>query len=806
MKKQKSFISFRTRLTIGFIGVSVLSAAMFIGALYYFYHTQVRTDFREGLLHTVGLAAMQINGDEYSHIKTAVDKNLPEYESIKQTLVRIHDAAGGVEYPYTMRLNDKGEIYFVVDAAVDEPAAIGEIYTDPGAALKANFASLHNPIVEPDFYTDKWGTWLSAYAPIVRSDGQVDGVVGIDISADTVLAKERQFLTVSFFAFLVLLPVSVLLGIYLARSITGAARQLADVAEEIAVGELNHTITIRSQDEIGRAILSFNHMVNYLQKMAIIAQNVATGDLSKNVTPISERDLLGNSFKEMIDSLRNTVGQVSASARDVSDAASQLASASEQSGDATRQIATTIQQVAQGISQQTIGATKTSTSVEQMNRAIEGVAKGAQEQADAIGRASQVTSRISTAIEQVAKNTQSVTHDSKEAADYSRDGAKTVQETIAGMEAIRTKVGLSATKVEEMGMRSEQIGYIVETIEDIASQTNLLALNAAIEAGRANGTGAKINEKLLQQHLLGIASLLAELCLRNGTSLTLDDLKFLAKQARVDMLNITDDDGVVTLSNVPESIGFRFPEDAKEQASSFRALLKQKDGVLAQPARPRSQDGVLYIYAGVSRRDQAGVIQAGTAAAVIEKGGDSTRGFAVVADEVRKLAERSSSAAKQIASLIRNIQKTISEAVDAMKTSASEVEAGVARANSAGTVLNNILVAAESVYKQAEEAGKAAGKVSVAAGELVEAVDVVSAVVEQNTAATEEMAANSNELTQSIENIASVSEESRAAVDEVSASTEEVSAQIIQVSASAVSLMGMAQRLSQVVAHFKFDS
>ncbi len=84
------------------------------------------------------------------------------------------------------------------------------------------------------------------------------------------------------------------------------------------------------------------------------------------------------------------------------------------------------------------------------------------------------------------------------------------------------------------------------------------------------------------------------------------------------------------------------------------------------------------------------------------------------------------------------------------------------RAHSAGEALDNILTAAESVYKQAEDAGEAATKVSAAATELVEAVDSVSAVIEENTAATEQMAANSSELTQAVENIASVSEENSA--------------------------------------------
>ena len=467
-------------------------------------------------------------------------------------------------------------------------------------------------------------------------------------------------------------------GIIISSSIATPLGLLTKMAKALAVGDMvretsdaeKDKVRLR-KDEIGDIGKAFDNLIDYLQNMGVAAIAIADNDLTITVTPKSAKDELGNSFAKMILGLRDAVGQVLESANAVSAASAQLASASEQSGDATRQIATTIQQVAMGITQQTTGVTKTSSSVEQMNRAIEGVAKGAQEQANAISKASQVTSRISTSIEQVASNAQSVTRDSAEAASYSRDGAKTVQETIAGMEAIRNKVGLSATKVEEMGVRSEEIGAIVETIEDIASQTNLLALNAAIEAARA---------------------------------------------------------------------------------------------------------------------------------------GEQGKGFAVVADEVRKLAERSSLATKEIGALIKGIQKTVNEAVGAMKASASEVEAGVVRANSAGTVLGNILVAAESVFKQAEDAGNAAAKVSAAAAELVEAVDAVSAVIEENTAATEEMAANSSELTQSIENIASVSEENSASVEEVSASTEEVSAQVEEVSASATSLMEMAQRLSQVVARFKLGT
>ena len=460
----------------------------------------------------------------------------------------------------------------------------------------------------------------------------------------------------------------ILLAFALTRSVTTPVAQLIKILDKITLGDLLVEVDIHGRDEIGEMANSLRKMMQYLQGKATTAGEIAKGDLSAKIEVLSERDVLGNSFSQMVAYLSASIGQVAESADRVALAAGQLARASEQSGGATNQIATTIQQVARGTAEQTAGVTRTAEAVEQMSRVIDGVARGAQEQSSAVNRVSQVAGRISQAIEQVSHNAQAVTRDSAEAARYSRDGARTVKETIQGMEAIRIKVGLSAGKVEEMGNRSEEIGAIVETIEDIASQTNLLALNAAIEAARA---------------------------------------------------------------------------------------------------------------------------------------GEQGKGFAVVADEVRKLAERSSLATKEIAGLIKGIQMTVAEAVSAMKESASEVEAGVVRANSSGEVLTNILSAAESVFKQAEEAGGAATRVGTAAAELAGSVDAVSAVIEQNTAAMEQMAANSNQLSLSIETIASVSEENSAAVEQVSASTEQVSAQVEQVSASAAGLTEMARTLQTIVMQFK---
>jgi len=201
-------------------------------------------------------------------------------------------------------------------------------------------------------------------------------------------------------------------------------------------------------------VLSFfvsNTIVKPLGLMKSMFEDIAhgDGDLTKRLDD-SSQDELGESaryFNQFVEKLHGLIGQISQTTVQLATASSQLHSTAEQMATGAEEVA------AQAATVATAGEEMSATSGD------------------------------------IAQNCSMAAEGSRQASEAAVSGARVVDETIMVMNSISEKVRETAKTVESLGSRSEQIGDIVGTIQDIADQTNLLALNAAIEAARAGEQG-----------------------------------------------------------------------------------------------------------------------------------------------------------------------------------------------------------------------------------------------------------------------------------------------------------------------------
>lgn len=185
------------------------------------------------------------------------------------------------------------------------------------------------------------------------------------------------------------------------------------------------------------------------------------------------------------------------------------------------------------------------------------------------------------------------------------------------------------------------------------------------------------------------------------------------------------------------------------------------------------------------------------------RAGEHGKGFAVVADEVRNLSDRSRNATKEIGTLIKEIQNSISVAVESMDASTVEVALGSDLAGKAQSSLIEILTAVEQTNDEIRKVMSVAQDMALGSQEVAEAIDRVAAVVEENTASSEEMAAGSAQVMTSMESIAAISEQSAAGVEEVTASTEGVNLTIQDIAKSAKILSDASDNLKGLVDKFQ---
>ncbi|MBI2865131.1 MAG: HAMP domain-containing protein [Chloroflexi bacterium] len=428
--------------------------------------------------------------------------------------------------------------------------------------------------------------YLMRYEPIVTG-GKPQGMIAVALDRRSVEEESDLILRTALLTGGILLLVVAAASILSARAISRPLRSIMRVLRQVAMGDHSARAPVTSEDELGVLAASLNNMLNAttaliqtkeerdtiqreIERLLDEVSTVADGDLTVQAEVTA--GLLGavaDSFNYMIDELRKIIANVHTTTVEVTSSASQILASSQT------------------------------------------LANGSEAQAQEISQTSAAMRQTAQMLQQVAENARLSSEVAMEALANARQGSQAVEKTISAMGAIRDNAQETSKKIKRLGESSQEIGEIVQLIEDIADQTNLLALNAAIQAAMA---------------------------------------------------------------------------------------------------------------------------------------GEHGRGFAVVADEVRRLAERSTSSAKQIATLVKSIQSDTHEAVVSMEESTRQVVAGSHLADDAGRSLQSIEAVVDRVAKLIQDITDASTQQATVSEGIAKAMNELSEITKQASISNKQNAASVNYL------------------------------------------------------------
>jgi len=227
--------------------------------------------------------------------------------------------------------------------------------------------------------------------------------------------------------------VAIAVGLYISRNISKHINILVQVADDVALGDVDVKIDIDNKDEIGMLAKSFEKMIASIREQVKAVERLAAGDLTVDVDIRSEKDVLGKKLTELIQRLNVMI--------------SEIASASEQVASSAKQISDSSMVLSQG-------ATEQASSIEELTASLEEISSQTKLNAENANKANELA----------------------EIARMNADqGNSQMKEMLNAMDEIKVS--------------SNNIYKIIKVIDDIAFQTNILALNAAVEAARAGQHG-----------------------------------------------------------------------------------------------------------------------------------------------------------------------------------------------------------------------------------------------------------------------------------------------------------------------------
>ncbi len=347
------------------------------------------------------------------------------------------------------------------------------------------------------------GRLLNVYIPLNNNpvcqechfgEGNVIGTVKVSISLQNEYNKIVRFgLIMGIGSIFGVVLLGTILWQALHKIVILPLKSLEGAAHRMAEGDLSFKTNITSRDEISRLDSSIKESLYSISGILRRVREVSIriSDTSELVELETNEVVDGTMVEaEAIAEISSSIEELNATIGEVADSTTNLTRSVQDTAASMEEMANTIESIKDITHEVSSGVDTTSSSINELSANIKEVADNASN----LGKVSDETLA---AVEEITSSVKEVESSAKESSklsqrvteDASTLGVTSINETLEGMERIKTSFSGAAAVIRKLGGRSEEIGNILNVIDDITDQTTLLALNASILAAQAGEHG-----------------------------------------------------------------------------------------------------------------------------------------------------------------------------------------------------------------------------------------------------------------------------------------------------------------------------
>lgn len=790
-------------------------------AFYYTYNetkNTLHTQISDELMTTASIASMEISGDDLATLQ-AGDENTPEFIAIRDKLRSIRDSNPNIKYIYTMR-RAGNNVEFVVDADYGEDADAAAIGDECSSVTDTMLGAFTSPCAEKEFTTDEWGTVLSGFAPVKDSSGNVVGIIGVDMSADTVLQKENSL----GYVIIAIMAASIIIGtvivVFISRAMIHDLEELNKVAHKISNGDTDVKPDIKRKDEIGeladditRMAANIKDRINYNEsvlrsisdplyvldnngkitffneaaaKLTGYDANEVTGKTCYNVlnTPLclSIKDgkkfwINDNGVKEFETSFKTRGGRdivIRGSSAPLMDASGKVTGAIEIFRDITKEK----EAEAEIRKAHEDALEKAAFSKSLLSSIIDGhivvdtsgrityINEIAQNylgysEAEAIGRHYNDIFRLQSNIIKDALRSGTSLKNIDDLLQVRSGKQNPVRVNIVQMKDASGRImGLSITArdITRQKQTQENLKSVIRGANDIAGRVSKVSAQVSSSTNQAMAASRQISESI-QQISLG----------SQNQAKQIDDISRLIRDVSSESASISkgamDASRMLKEASQSAQSGSESARVAISKMGDIQRSVNDSAAIVKDLGEKSKQIGkIVDVITSIASQTNLLALNAAIEAA---RAGEAGRGFAVVAEEVRKLAEESARSAEQISELVSQIKAQTDNAVRSMDNGTAEVSSG-------SEIVGNALKSIEDISKSVNQTNAIASEFVIMTekqvhdiDEIVKSIEQISAIVEESAASTEEVSASAEESTSTMEEIANMAQQLSKIVEEM---------------------------------------